>query len=195
MGVIYSNGIYYSGPPGRGVQSITLNDNATLTFLFTDGTSWTSDSVRGPRGNGITSITATEEGTLVFTLEDGTSYESEPINALPDVSENDAGKILQVDNSGDWHVTEFDPLPEFDEGDVGKSLYVGTDRSISAGFSETDVWVKYTDSDEQAVPVETRILFVPLPDVDASDYGSFLMVGEDGKWTTAALSDGNGVQF
>lgn len=39
------------GAPGNGIESITMNADYTLTFQFTDGTSYTTESVRGEKGN------------------------------------------------------------------------------------------------------------------------------------------------
>ena len=38
------------GDTGNGIASVTLNADYTLTVVFTDGTSWTSGSIRGERG-------------------------------------------------------------------------------------------------------------------------------------------------
>ena len=38
------------GPQGNGISSAVLNDDYTLTITFTDGTSYTTPSIRGEAG-------------------------------------------------------------------------------------------------------------------------------------------------
>lgn len=74
-----------TGETGNGIDSAELNDDYTLTLYFTDGTSYTTDSIRGEQGeqgiqgiqgiqgetgqagNGIASITKTATAGLVDT--------------------------------------------------------------------------------------------------------------------------------
>lgn len=60
----YQNIIGISGNPGRGIASIVLNNDYTLTINFTDNTSTTTSSIRG---NGIASIEKTSTVGLVDT--------------------------------------------------------------------------------------------------------------------------------
>ncbi len=39
------------GPPGNGIESITINEQGVLTFLLTNGDTYTSPSLIGPQGN------------------------------------------------------------------------------------------------------------------------------------------------
>ena len=68
---------------GRGIESVTLNPDYTLTLYFTDGTSWTSTSIRGAQGeqgvqgetgNGIQSAELNADYTLTLNYTNGTSY-------------------------------------------------------------------------------------------------------------------------
>lgn len=222
MGVIFGNGVYYSGPPGRGIQSIVQNDDSSLTFTMTDGTTWTSETFEGPRGNGIKSISVSVDGRFVFTLDDDTTFQSPPVNALPDVELTDAGKILQVNDEGEWEIVMYDPLPEvsdtdsgkvlqvndegewsadelnvlptFDAEDEGKILYVDENGELVVGYADSGTWIKY-DGESGESEGAIRFVYSMLPDVQQSDAGKFLMVGDDGNWTIGALSDGSGVQF
>lgn len=57
----------YNGADGRGISSAVLNADYTLTITYTDGTSYTTPSIRGERGAGITSIVKTSTSGLVDT--------------------------------------------------------------------------------------------------------------------------------
>ena len=57
----------YDGTDGRGISSISLNADYTLTITYTDGTSYTTPSIRGAEGPGITSIIKTSTVGLVDT--------------------------------------------------------------------------------------------------------------------------------
>ena len=60
------------GTDGNGIVSAELNDDYTLTLKYTDGTSYTTPSIRGEQG---TSITHEWNGTtLIVTSASGTSY-------------------------------------------------------------------------------------------------------------------------
>ena len=66
-----------TGSEGRGIASVVLNADYTLTINFTDGTSMTTTSIRGANGNGIRSIAKTGTSGLVdtytITFDDGTT--------------------------------------------------------------------------------------------------------------------------
>lgn len=81
----YVDIIGISGNPGRGIASVVLNNDYTLTINFTDNTSTTTDVVRGAAGVGIQSIaktatsgnidtytiTYTDNNTSTFTVTNG----------------------------------------------------------------------------------------------------------------------------
>lgn len=71
------------GPTGNGISSTVLNADYTLTINFTDGTSYTTPSIRGEQGiqgetgengNGIASTVLNPDYTLTITFTDGTTY-------------------------------------------------------------------------------------------------------------------------
>ena len=68
----YTSIIGISGNPGRGIASVELNNDYTLTLTFTDGTSTTTSSIRG---NGIESIEKTSTSGLIdtYTITDSDS--------------------------------------------------------------------------------------------------------------------------
>ena len=57
----------YDGADGRGISNAVLNADYTLTITYTDGTSYTTPSIRGERGAGITSIVKAGTSGLVDT--------------------------------------------------------------------------------------------------------------------------------
>jgi len=75
-----------TGPAGNGIASTVLNADYTLTITFTDGTTYTTPSIRGERGakgdtgatgetgNGIESSELNDDYTLTLDFTDGTSY-------------------------------------------------------------------------------------------------------------------------
>lgn len=63
----YIDIIGISGNPGRGISSVELNNDYTLTITFTDGTSTTTNSIRGAQGVGIQSVEKTNTSGLVDT--------------------------------------------------------------------------------------------------------------------------------
>ena len=71
----YTNIIGISGNPGRGIASVELNNDYTLTITFTDETSITTTSIRG---NGIDTIEKTSTSGLIDTYtitdSDGGTY-------------------------------------------------------------------------------------------------------------------------
>lgn len=79
----YEDGKLYIGIPqgiqgetGNGIESVVF-DNYTLRFAFTDGTVFTTPSIRGAEGNGIRSIAKTGTSGLVdtytITFDDGST--------------------------------------------------------------------------------------------------------------------------
>lgn len=74
LGDYVSTDVRANGIVGNGIESAVLNDDYTLTLNFTDGTSFTSTSIRGQRGNGIEDIVLNNDFTLTITYTDGDSY-------------------------------------------------------------------------------------------------------------------------
>lgn len=67
------------GLTGTGISSVVLNDDYTLTLNLTDGTSFTSTSIRGEVGNGIDDIVLNNDYTLSIRYTDGEVYTSPSI--------------------------------------------------------------------------------------------------------------------
>lgn len=74
QGDYVSTNVPANGIAGNGIESAVLNNDYTLTLNFTDGTSFTSSSIRGETGNGIDDIVLNNDFTLTISYTDGESY-------------------------------------------------------------------------------------------------------------------------
>ena len=90
LGDYVNTGVRANGIVGNGIASAVLNDDYTLTLNFTDGTSFTSTSIRGETGNGIDDIVLNNDFTLTISYTDGESYTTPsirgPIGPTPQFS-------------------------------------------------------------------------------------------------------------
>ena len=100
-----------TGATGNGIANTVLNPDYTLTITFTDGTSYTTPSIRGAKGdtgdtgatgNGIQSTVLNADYTLTITFTDGTSYttpsirgEQGPVGPVSDVTVNGTSVVDQ----------------------------------------------------------------------------------------------------
>lgn len=85
------------GNTGNGIKKITLNDNFTLTVEYTNGSKWTSGSIRGERGNGIVRISFNDDYTMTITDVDGNDWQSGNIRGE---TGNGIDRIEKTDTSG-----------------------------------------------------------------------------------------------
>ena len=69
-----NTGVSANGIVGNGIASAVLNDDYSLTLNFTDGTSFTTSSIRGETGNGIDDIVLNSDFTLTIIYTDGERY-------------------------------------------------------------------------------------------------------------------------
>lgn len=120
------------GDKGDSISSVVFNSDYTLTITFTDGTSYTTPSIRGEKGmkgdvgNGIASTVLNDDYTLTINFTDGTQYTTSPIR----------GKQGEKGN----------------QGETGESgVYVGTEPPTD---EDIDVWI---DSDGTADDVITDV--------------------------------------
>lgn len=90
LGDYVSTDVPANGVVGNGIESAVLNNDYTLTLNFTDGTSFTSSSIRGETGNGIDDIVLNNDFTLTISYTDGESYTTPsirgPVGATPQFS-------------------------------------------------------------------------------------------------------------
>ena len=85
-----STGVDANGIAGNGIASAVLNNDYSLTLNFTDGTAFTSPSIRGETGNGIDDIVLNNDFTLTIIYTDGERYTTPsirgPIGLTPQFS-------------------------------------------------------------------------------------------------------------
>ena len=139
---------------------LTTNDAAIIIDQV-------ADQAMGRPLRGYVPTPSAEDAGDVLTAGDDGSYSWEPVNALPDAEEGDAGKVLTLDNELDpvWSTPEKE-LPTIHEDDVGKALIVG------------DLGVEWAEFPEE------------LPAVTAADEGKILAVNDSGEWAIADAPSG-----
>ena len=95
------------GPQGVSVTKAELNDDYTLTITLSDGTKFTTESIRGAQGEqgvGIANVVLNDDYTLTVTLTDGTKYTTASIKG----DKGDAGDFYypctdkENENYGQW---------------------------------------------------------------------------------------------
>ena len=161
----------------KDIVSTTLNADYTLTFVYSDGTSYTTPSIRGERGpqgadgadgtdgNGIASAVLNSNYTLTLTFTDGTSYTTPSIRGAQG-PKGDPGDVSQAqldaavsDLKSDIDQVFLDtPIQDFWENG-GIDSYDGT-NSINNTRLRTN---HYIDPDAfDAVYAEGNYEFVPF---------------------------------
>ena len=96
------------GPTGNGIQSTVLNADYTLTITFTNGSTYTTPSIRGPQGpdgetgptgKGIKSTVLNSDYTLTITFTDDTTYTTPSIRGEQG-EQGDPGVVQDVTVNG-----------------------------------------------------------------------------------------------
>lgn len=124
------------GDTGNGILSTVLNPDYTLTINFTDGTSYTTESIRGAQGNdgvGIASTVLNADYTLTITLTDGTSYTTPSIRGrkgekgdkgnTPTITTQKSGRTTTIYADG-VAIGAVEDGKKGDKGDVGTPSFV-----------------------------------------------------------------------
>lgn len=93
------------GPQGNGIESAVLNDDYTLTLHYTNGTSYTTPSIRGAIGVGIANIhfkeqTVNGDNIYTVTMTDGSTYDiTAPMGPASKADINLNGSVITVTNN------------------------------------------------------------------------------------------------
>ena len=144
------------GATGKGITSVTLNQDYTLTFNYSDGTSDTTGSVRGQRGekgdtgNGISDIHLNQDYTLTITFTDGNPVTVGPIRGEKG-EKGDTGKgissvVLNADYTLTFNYTDGTHSntgsvrgQQGEKGNTGDSIWYAFSSSAS-GANFTPTW-------------------------------------------------------
>lgn len=144
------------GATGKGITSVTLNQDYTLTFNYSDGTYDTTGSVRGQRGekgdtgNGISDINLNQDYTLTITFTDGNPVTVGPIRGEKG-EKGDTGKgissvVLNADYTLTFNYTDGTHSDtgsvrgqQGQKGDTGDSIWYAFSSSAS-GANFTPTW-------------------------------------------------------
>ena len=144
----------------KDIVSTTLNADYTLTFVYSDGTSYTTPSIRGERGpqgadgadgtdgNGIASAVLNSNYTLTLTFTDGTSYTTPSIRGAQG-PKGDPGDVSQAQL--DAAVSDLKSDIEQIKSNVGDVTY--TNYFNPSSVNEYDSSVSYEDI---AIPAQSE---------------------------------------
>ena len=129
------------GDVGNGIENSVLNSDYTLTITFTDGTSYTTPSIRGEKGikgdigNGIASTVLNNDYTLTINFTDGTTYTTPSIRGekgqtgdTPTITASKTGKTTSIYVDGS-EVTQIEDGTDGTNGDDGYSLTANVTKS------------------------------------------------------------------
>ena len=246
-----------TGATGNGIASTILNDDYTLTIQFTDGTSYTTPSIRGKigptgsqgpqgltgetgaTGNGIASTVLNDDFTLTIHFTDGTSYTTPSIRGAtgPQGKQGEKGETGSGFKVLGYYATESALSAAVTNPAAGDAYGIGTsdpyDIYIWDGVNHE--WVNngvlqgaqgiqgepgvpgiqgpagkdgktpvkgtdyFTQADKQEIAEDAAALVDlsgkqdKIP-VTTSDNGKFLRV-VNGAWAAATVDNANGVSF
>lgn len=148
--ITYTNGNHFDFPvaDGKGISNTTLNADYTLTITYTDGTTWTSESIRGQVG-------ATPHLTIgtVKTLPPSKS-------ASATITGTDENPVLNLEipkgDTGEVSQSEFDDLSD-DVADLTRQLSDVEEAALALKYTSTKIVPNGTDFDTLTVPGNYRV--------------------------------------
>lgn len=173
FGVVLSGGIGpqgNKGDAGNGIESIALNPDYTLTINYTDGTSYTTESIRGGKGdpggkgdtgNGILSTVLNPDYTLTINFTDGTSYTTASIRGEKgDDGVGIASTVLNQDYTLTITLTDgtsyTTPSIRGAKGDTGRAPQITAEKSGSTTTIYADgVAIGTVEDGEDGIGVPT----------------------------------------
>ena len=137
------------GPTGNGIKSAVLNDDYTLTLRFTNGTNYTTSSIRGAAGkdgaDGVSPTVSTSKSGKVttITITDKNGTKKATINDGADGTSVGISNIQQSELPGDFSTIEFTDGKELNiyngnDGRNGTSVTVSNvSESTASGGTNT----------------------------------------------------------
>lgn len=157
---------------GNGISETRLNDDYTLTFEFTDGTSWTSASIRGEQGEegiGISSVQLNEDYTLTITLTNGqtwtsTSIRGEKGNGIKDVKLNgDYTLTFTFDDDTTWTSDSI----RGQRGNGIESTVLNDDYTLTINYTDGDSWTSASIRGEEGYTPVKGVDYWTQEDIDS----------------------------
>lgn len=127
------------GDTGNGIASAVLNNDYTLTLAYTDGTSYTTPSIRGATGNSISTITSNPDYTLTISFTDGDSYTTGPMRG----AQGEQGLKGEKGDKGDKGNTGEQGIQGIQgaKGDTGATpnITIGTVTALETGNASATI--------------------------------------------------------
>lgn len=150
-----------TGATGNGINSITLNQDYTLTIVCTDGTSYTTDSIRGAKGdtgatgNGIASISKTgtdglvDTYTVTYTNGSSTTFNITNGKGISSISKTSTSGLIDTYTItyNDSTTSTYDVVngAKGDKGDTGNTGATGNGISSAVLNQDYTLTLTFTD--------------------------------------------------
>lgn len=202
------------GDTGNGIESVSFNPTGTLTFVFTNGATYTTPSLIGPQGPAGTGLNL-KGGWITGTSYTAGDYVFAPSTVTPTInsmwicqSNNAFTSTLQPkDDSTNW--VEFS-APKGEQGEPGPQGETGPQGPAGTGLKPKGSWVSgttYTAGDyvfassvtDPAInsmwicQSSTSITSTVEPKNDQANWVEFSAPqGDDGIGITSTVDNGNG---
>ncbi|MBN1988754.1 MAG: tail fiber domain-containing protein [Bacteroidales bacterium] len=202
------------GDTGNGIESVSFNPTGTLTFIFTNGATYTTPSLIGPQGPAGTGLNL-KGGWITGTSYTAGDYVFAPSTATPTInsmwicqsSSAFTSTLQPKDDSTNW--VEFS-APKGEQGEPGPQGETGPQGPAGTGLNPKGSWVSgttYTAGDyvfassvtDPAInsmwicQSSTSITSTVEPKNDQANWVEFSAPkGEDGIGITSTVDNGNG---
>ena len=124
------------GETGTSITGTSMNNNYTLTVYFSNGTSYTTPTLRGVTGNGISNVVLNNNDTLTFTFTDGNSYTTPALRG-PQGLKGDPFTVKKTFES-------IDEMESYDGDDLNDGDFI----MISSNVSDEDNAKLYIKTDD-----------------------------------------------
>lgn len=131
---------------GNGISSASFDSETnTITLYFTDGTSFTTGSIKGDTGNGISSVSLNPDYTLTIETTDGESYTVGPIrgergNGIESVRLNPDYTLTITTTDGDIYTSPSIRGAKGDTGNGISDIVFNSDYSLTFTFTDNSTY-------------------------------------------------------
>lgn len=183
------------GDTGTGIENVVLNPDYTLTITMTDGTSYTTASIRGENGVGISNITMNDDYTLTITMEDGTSYVTEPvrgekgddgISPTAEIEQTEDGAVITITDKTGTTTAEIKNGEKGDDGVSPEAKVEATEDGAKITITDKDgTTVTVVNNGEDGNGIKSAVLnpdyTLTLTFTDGTSYTTPSIRGEKGE--------------